>query len=283
MADDYLGKKMEDYRSGANLRRNVRLTPSGRRPGTLYVKFPPRRAFVTGGASGIGREIVRSLADSGCRVAFCDVDSAAGTATAQATGSRFIPVDVRDSSALDSAMAGVMQLWDGLDIVVNNVGIGGFKPLVESTIEDFDNVLATNLRPVYVTSRRMALYRSALAEIPEYGRIVNIASTRAFMSEPGSEGYAASKGGIVALTHALAASFSPLRVTVNCIAPGWIEVGDYSALRPVDHEFHFSGRVGRPSDIASAVLWLCAPDSDFVNGQTITIDGGVTRKMIYPE
>ena len=88
------------------------------------------------------------------------------------------------------------------------------------------------------------------------GSIVNISSTRAFMSEPDSEAYAASKGGIVALTHAMAASFSPDHIRVNCISPGWIETGDYSKLRESDHAQHLSGRVGKPEDIARACLWL---------------------------
>jgi NAD(P)-dependent dehydrogenase (short-subunit alcohol dehydrogenase family) len=111
------------------------------------------------------------------------------------------------------------------------------------------------------------------------GLIVNIASTRAFMSEPDSEAYAASKGGLVSLTHALAASFAPHRVRVNCISPGWIETGDYLKLREADHLQHFSGRVGRPEDIAKACLFLAG--NDFINGENIIIDGGMTRKMIY--
>jgi len=112
---------------------------------------------------------------------------------------------------------------------------------------------------------------------------VNIASTRAIMSEPNSEAYAASKGGIVALTHALAASFSEYRITVNAISPGWIETGDYSKLRKIDHEQHLSKRVGKPDDIARACLYLTAKENDFVTGVNLIVDGGMTRKMIYEE
>lgn len=103
------------------------------------------------------------------------------------------------------------------------------------------------------------------------------------MSEAGTEGYSASKGGIYALTHALAISLAPLRITVNAVAPGWIHVNEEEHLRPIDHAFHPSGRVGKPEDIARTVLFLCDLENDFINGQTITVDGGVTRKMIYPE
>lgn len=99
------------------------------------------------------------------------------------------------------------------------------------------------------------------------------------MSEPGSEAYAASKGGIIALTHALAASLAPYGIRVNSISPGWIETGDYGSLRERDHSQHFSGRVGRPSDIAAACVFLA--ENDFINGANLTIDGGMTRKMIY--
>lgn len=113
------------------------------------------------------------------------------------------------------------------------------------------------------------------------GSIVNIASTRAFMSEPYSEAYAATKGGIVSLTHALASSFSEDRITVNSISPGWIEVGDYAQLRDIDHGQHLSKRVGRPADIARACLFLTSRENDFITGTNLTVDGGMTKKMIY--
>jgi NAD(P)-dependent dehydrogenase (short-subunit alcohol dehydrogenase family) len=101
------------------------------------------------------------------------------------------------------------------------------------------------------------------------------------MSEPNSEAYAASKGGILALTHALAASLSPDHIRVNCISPGWIETGDYSKLRNIDHKQHLAARVGKPEDIAKACLYLSAEGNDFITGTNIIIDGGMTRKMIY--
>ena len=115
------------------------------------------------------------------------------------------------------------------------------------------------------------------------GSIVNIASTRALMSEPNTELYAASKGGIVALTHALAASFADDYITVNAISPGWIETGDYSLLTEADHEQHFSKRVGKPEDIARACLFLTDDNNDFITGTNMVIDGGMTKKMIYAE
>ena len=112
---------------------------------------------------------------------------------------------------------------------------------------------------------------------------MNLCSTRYLQSEAGCEAYAASKGGIWSLTHALAVSLAPYHITVNCIAPGWISVNEDEILRPKDHAFHLSGRVGRAEDIARTCLFLCEQKSDFINGQCITVDGGVTKKMIYPE
>ena len=120
--------------------------------------------------------------------------------------------------------------------------------------------------------------RAAIPLLNEGGAIVNMISTRAFMSEPHTEAYAASKGALFALTHALAISEGP-RIRVNAIAPGWISDGE--DLRPVDHEQHPVGRVGRAEDIAGAVLYLA--EAGFVTGQVLTVDGGMTRKMIYAD
>jgi NAD(P)-dependent dehydrogenase (short-subunit alcohol dehydrogenase family) len=112
--------------------------------------------------------------------------------------------------------------------------------------------------------------------------IVNIASTRAFMSEPNTEAYSASKGGIVALTHAIAMSLSEHHIRVNCISPGWIETERVPAKTKRDHQQHPAGRVGRPEDIAQACMFL-AEYADFITGQNIIVDGGMTKKMIYAE
>lgn len=122
-----------------------------------------------------------------------------------------------------------------------------------------------------------------MRENQEGGAIVNIASTRALMSEPNSEGYAATKGGIVAITHALASSLSNDKITVNAISPGWIHTGDYTQLTDIDHSQHFSKRVGKPDDIARACLYLTARENNFVTGANLVVDGGMTKKMIYEE
>lgn len=281
MADNYLERKMEEYRSGKGVTYRHRTTPTGARPGTLNVKFPSRRVLVTGGASGIGRAIVKAFCDAGCRVAFCDIDSKAGAATAQATGAQFHPVDVRDAAALERCMDRLLEAWGDIDVIVNNVGVSAFKPLEESTLEEWDDIMSINVRPVYITSRKLAIHRRDMGGEPHYGRIINMASTRQSMSEAGTEAYSASKGAVDSLTHALMMSLAPLGITVNSVSPGWIETGDYDALSEADHSQHPSRRVGRVDDIARACIFIALPDNDFLNGENIVIDGGMTRKMIY--
>lgn len=241
-----------------------------------------RRIFITGGAHGIGRAIVEAFCREGDRVAFCDTDEQRGGSLAETTSARFFRVDVTDRTALELCVNTLFQDWGDVDVVVNNVGIGIFKDITEIEVEEFDRVIATNLRSAFITSRMLARHRKATGN-RAYGRIVNLCSSRYMMSEPGTEGYSASKGGIYSLTHSLAMSLAPYHITVNAIAPGWIHVNEQEQLRPIDHDFHPSGRVGHPEDIARACLFLCDKKNDFINGQTITIDGGVTRKMIYPE
>lgn len=239
-----------------------------------------KRVFVTGGSQGIGRGIVEAFVSAGAKVAFCDINEP-DSSFLSSENSLFYKVDVTDEKALTGVMKKLFTDWGDIDILINNVGISEFSPLTETPVQQFDRVIATNLRPVFITSRLWALHRSEMEPLPRYGRIINIASTRFMMSELGSEGYAASKGGIVSLTHALALSLSKTHITVNCISPGWIETKDYDSLTVPDHDQHPSGRVGTPQDIARACLFFCDPDNNFINGQNMVIDGGMTKKMIY--
>ncbi len=273
MADNYLENKYAEYQA-----RKASGAKSGNPRKPLH---KTRRVFVTGGAEGIGKAIVRAFRGAGHRVAFCDRNESSGKETALQTGTRFFLVDVSDKAALEECMQKVIGEWGDIDIIINNVGISRFSPITETSVEDFDKILSINLRPVFITSRQLALHRQSLETLNPYGRIVNICSTRYLMSEPGSEGYAASKGGIYSLTHALSLSLSEWHVTVNSIAPGWIQNSGYDQLRPEDHAQHPSGRVGKPEDIARMCLFLCQDESDFINGENITIDGGMTKKMIY--
>lgn len=247
--------------------------------------FSNKTVIVTGAGNGIGKEIVIHYAEKGANVVLADIDEKAGVQTAEwikehGGEALFVKTDVRLEKDIVRLMEAACQKYGHIDILINNAGKGLFKSPYHLSVEEWDDIINTNLRSVFLASREAAKY---MRRDKEGGSIVNIASTRAIMSEPNSEAYAASKGGIVAITHALAASFGEDRITVNAISPGWIETGDYSKLSKTDHEQHMSKRVGKPDDIARACLYLTAKENNFVTGINLVIDGGMTKKMIYEE
>lgn len=247
--------------------------------------FSNKTVIITGAANGIGKGIALLYAKKGANVVIADIDEKNGEKTAtiikeQGGSAFFIKADVRKERDVVHLMEVAFQTFGKINILINNAGKGLFKSPYDLTLEEWDDLINTNLRSVFLCSREAAKY---MRQNEDGGSIVNIASTRAIMSEPNSEAYAASKGGIVALTHALAASFSRDKISVNCISPGWIETGDYSKLRPIDHEQHLSGRVGKPDDIARACIFLTDKENDFITGVNLIVDGGMTRKMIYVE
>jgi NAD(P)-dependent dehydrogenase (short-subunit alcohol dehydrogenase family) len=231
-----------------------------------------RVALVTGGAHGIGAAIAGRLARDGWRVIVADLD-AAGSAP---PGGRCAVCDVGDETAVATLLSGAAAGEGRLDALICNAGIMIRKPIAQLALDEWSRVIGTNLTSTFLLVRAAeALLRAAK------GAVVTIASTRAHMSEPDTEAYAASKGGLVALTHALAISLGP-DVRVNCISPGWIFTKGVPP-RPEDRAFHPAGRVGTPDDIAALAAWLVGPESAFVTGAEFVVDGGVTRKMIYPD
>lgn len=293
MADNYIERQQEQYEARKAAWKQAQKYGKKKTATSSQVKTEvageivskpdslKKRVFVTGGAEGIGRAIVEAFCKDGHQVAFCDINAVSGQQTARDTGAIFHSVDVSDKEALESCMQQILDEWKDIDILINNVGISKFSSITETSVKDFDKILSVNLRPVFITSRLLAIHRKTQSDSNPYGRIINICSTRYLMSEPGSEGYAASKGGIYSLTHALALSLSEWNITVNSIAPGWIQTHDYNQLQPEDHSQHPSRRVGKPEDIARMCLFLCEENNDFINGENITIDGGMTKKMIY--
>ncbi|HHV63992.1 MAG TPA: glucose 1-dehydrogenase [Peptococcaceae bacterium] len=247
--------------------------------------FSNKTVIITGAGNGIGKGIALLYGEKGANVVIADINEKAGTKTVamikeQGGEAIFLQTDIRIETDIVRLMEVAYQKYGQINILINNAGKGLFKSPYDLSVEEWDDLINTNLRSVFLGSREAAKY---MRQNEEGGSIVNIASTRAIMSEPNSEAYAASKGGIVALTHALAASLSRDRITVNCISPGWIETGDYAKLRPIDHEQHLSRRVGKPEDIARACLYLTAKENNFVTGVNLVIDGGMTRKMVYEE
>lgn len=224
-----------------------------------------KRAVVTGGGGLIGTGIIEALLNDGWTVASFDIKETK-------TAARHILCDVGNES---SVLAAFDQLgWKGLELLVNNAGIASpvSGPIHELSLADWRKVTDSHLTGAFLMTR------SAVPLMSDGASIVNMVSTRAFMSEPQTEAYAASKGGLVALTHALAVSLGP-KIRVNAIAPGWVT--DETDLRKKDNAQHPVGRVGRPKDIADGVLYLTG--ADFMTGQVLVLDGGITRKMIYEE
>jgi NAD(P)-dependent dehydrogenase (short-subunit alcohol dehydrogenase family) len=237
-------------------------------------------ALVTGGASGIGRVIARHLNATGWRVGIIDRP---GSGLKRAFSPRdrnvvLVEGDVREEETISRAIKLLVAQFGRLDAVVANAGIMIRKPLRRLTLAEWHRVIDTNLTATFLLARA--------AEKPlrkARGAIVLIASTRALMSEPNTESYSASKGGLVALTHALAISLGP-DVRVNCVSPGWIATKNYAALRRKDHAQHPVGRVGKPQDIAEIVAFLLDREhAGFITGANVVVDGGMTRKMIYVE
>lgn len=239
---------------------------------------------ITGAAQGIGRGIARHFASKGYAVSFIDPDAGEAEDTLAELRAFDVPVlyDDGDISREDDVRRWVETTVNELgvpDVLVNNAGISHNVPFLELPAAEFDRVLGVNLRGTFLCSQAFARY---MAQRGQGGAIINIASTRAFMSEPNTEAYSASKGAIFALTHATAMSLSEHRIRVNCISPGWIETPRVPAKSKRDHEQHPVGRVGKPEDVAEACVYL-AKHAAFMTGQNLILDGGMTRKMIYEE
>lgn len=231
-------------------------------------EYPQKAALVTGGAQGIGADIARFLSQRGYRVAIADVKSPAGG------GRLFIRCDISKEAAVRACVSRVVKQFGRLDALVNNAGIAGPNngPLEKLALREWNRRIGVNLTGAFLMTKHAAPHLRRAR-----GAIVNIASTRAVQSEPDTEAYAAAKGGLVALTHALAMSLGP-QVRVNCISPGWIA---HSAVKKRDHEQHPVGRVGRDRDVAELAAFLLSEAAGFATGQNFVLDGGMTRKMIY--
>lgn len=248
-------------------------------------KMMNKTVIITGAGRGIGRAVANAYAAEGANVVIAEMDKTLGQRTAdaiQASGGTavFVACDVSSEEQIINLITHTVEIFGTVDILINNAGVANphIADLYDLTVEDWDKVMNTNARGTFLASREAA---KVMKNNREGGAIVNLSSTRSLMSEPNTEAYAASKGAISTLTHAMAITLGKDGITVNCISPGWIETGEYEELREVDHTQHPSGRVGKPEDIARACLYLTDPENDFITGAQLIIDGGMTRKMIY--
>jgi hypothetical protein len=244
-------------------------------------------SIITGGGQGIGKAIAQRFLQEGMAVVLAESDEEAGReaqAELAAHGTvQFVPTDVASESDVQALLAATLARFGRVDSLINNAGISRNIPLANLTMADWSRVLAINLTGPLLCAKYAAPHLRQT-----HGAIVNIASTRALMSEPHTEAYSASKGGLVSLTHALALSLAPV-VRVNCISPGWIEVSAWKkraaraepTVSDQDHAQHPAGRVGRPEDVAGLTHYLVSDEAGFVTGQNFVIDGGMTKKMIY--
>lgn len=245
-----------------------------------------KHIVVTGGAQGIGRIVAQELIKNKYNVSVFDIDSEAMAEikpTFNSRHSEFFITDVSNQVSVRSSIRASIKKFGSVYGLVNNAAYTIFKPMSELTLEDWNRAIGTNLTGTFLCSKYLAPY---LKEA--HGCIVNMCSTRAFQSEPDTESYSASKGGIYALTHSMAMSLGP-EVRVNSISPGWIDVSaikkksgaKQAKLSPEDHSQHPAGRVGNAYDIARMVLFLMDPENNFITGQNFVVDGGMTKKMIY--
>lgn len=239
-------------------------------------------AVITGGAAGIGAAAAELFAGEGARVVVADRDLARAQAVAAATGGLAVGVDVADGASVAQMVASVMDHHGRIDILVNNAGYGIQGSVVTTTEEDWDRLMAVNLKGVYLCSRAVIPHMAAAGG----GVIVNTASVVAQVGIPDRAAYVASKGGVAALTRAMALDHAADGIRVNAVAPGttWSEYFDKIIETHDDPDGFIAGlnarapmqRTAKPVEIAQAILWLASGASSFATGSVLTVDGGMT-------
>lgn len=223
--------------------------------------FQNRVVVVTGGAKGIGKTIADEFRKTGAHVCVIDL-----------LENDYFVGDLAEQTVLDAFADKVIADYGRVDVLVNNA-LPLMKGIDECTYEQFNYALRVGVTAPFYLTKRFAPYFALGASV------INISSSRDRMSQPQTESYTAAKGGISALTHALAVSLAG-KVRVNSISPGWIDT-DFTVYDGADAVQHPAGRVGNPLDIANMVLFLCSDKAGFITGENICIDGGMTRQMIY--
>ncbi len=233
--------------------------------------------MVTGGAAGIGRATAAGFAKEGAKVAICDVNPEAGKTTAESLGpeATFQQVDVSDNKSVNDWVESVVSQYGQIDVLVNNAGITRDGLIMRMKEADWDAVLNVNLKSAFncikAVSKTMVKQRS--------GRILNLASVVGVSGNPGQANYVASKAGIIGLTKAVAKEFASRGITVNAVAPGFIETDMTASLPAKAREAMLAqiplGRAGADRDIAEAVMFLASDKAAYITGQVIHVSGGM--------
>lgn len=239
------------------------------------MKLEGKVALVTGSAQGIGKAIAVAMAKEGAKVVITDINLEAAQATAKELDGLALKMNVADLADVEAGIKQAVEQLGKIDIVVNNAGITKDALLIRMKKEDWDAVINVNLTGVFNVSKTIA----PLLMKQRYGKIVNIASIVGEMGNAGQVNYAASKGGVIALTKTLAKELASRGVTVNAIAPGFIQTAMTDKI-PAEIKAKMlegipQGKLGQPEDVAAAALFLASADADYITGQVINVNGGM--------